>query len=98
VLTVAITEPDLAGVRDVASVIHARMRQRTAGMVPLSLRPWSERVREVCPDYQQFVADLAAAMDERKERIGEYTAEHESAWATRALGLVPSEPLARLAW
>jgi len=44
------------------------------------------------------VAGLAAAMDERKERIGEHAAEHGPAWATRALGPVPAEPLDRLAW
>ncbi len=38
VLTTAIGERDLAGARDVASVIDARIRQRTAGMVPLRSR------------------------------------------------------------
>src|SRR5207342_579073 len=75
VLTTAISERDLAGARDVASVIDARIRKRTAGMIPLPQRPWSERVPQVRPDHQQFVADLAAAMDERKERIGENAAE-----------------------
>ena len=97
-LTTAITERDLAGARDVASVIDARIRQRVAGMVPLPQQPWSDRIPQVHPDHQRFVADLATAMDERKERIGEHAAEHEQEWATRALGPVPAEPLDRLAW
>ena len=98
VLTTAVGERDLAGARDVASVIDARIRQRTAGMVPLPQPPWSQRVPQVRPDHQQFVAGLAAAMDERKERIGEHAAEHGPAWAAQALGPVPIEPLDRLAW
>ena len=77
VLATAITERDLAGARDVASVIDARIRRRTAGMVPLPQRPWSQHIPQAQPDHQQFVAELAAAMDERKERIGEHAAEHE---------------------
>ena len=98
VLTTAITGRDLAGARDVASVIDARIRQRVDGMVPLPQPRWSQRVPLVRPGHQQYVADLAEAMDERKERIGEHAAEHQPQWATRALGPVPSEPLDRLVW
>ena len=98
VLTTAISERDLAGARDVASVIDARIRQRVAGMVPLPQQPWSDRIPPVRPDHQRFVADLATAMDERKERIGEHAAVHEQEWATRALGPLPADPLDRLAW
>jgi TrwC relaxase/AAA domain len=48
--------------------------------------------------HQAYVQELAAAMDARKERIGEHAVEHAPDWATRALGPVPNEPLSRLAW
>ena len=67
-------------------------------MVPLPQQPWSQRIPEVRPDQQQYVADLAAVMDDRKERIGEHAAEHQPQWALQALGPVPADPLDRLAW
>jgi hypothetical protein len=89
----------LAGARDLASVIDARIRQRIDGMVPLPPRPWSERVPVVAePARQRYITDLAHAMDERKERIGENAAETAPSWAVRALGPVPDEPLDRLDW
>jgi hypothetical protein len=98
VLTTAVRERDLVGVRDVASVVDARIRPRVAGMVPLPQRPWSERVPGVRAEHQVYIQELALAMDARKDRIGEHAVEHEPAWATRALGPVPDEPLNRLAW
>jgi hypothetical protein len=67
-------------------------------MVPLPQRRWTERVPRVRPQHQAYVQELAAAMDARKERIGEHAVEHAPDWATRALGPVPNEPLSRLAW
>jgi hypothetical protein len=98
VLPTAIGERDLAGVRDVASVVDARIRRRLAGMVPLPQPPWSARVPRVRAAHQAYVQELASAMDARKDRIGEHAVEHEPEWAIRALGPVPDEPLDRLAW
>jgi hypothetical protein len=98
VLPTAIGERDLAGARDVASVVDARIRQRVAGMVPLPQPPWSERVPHVRAAHQAYVQELASAMDARKDRIGEHAVEHEPKWAIPALGPVPDEPLSRLAW
>ena len=50
------------------------------------------------PERQRFLTELAAAMDARKERIGEHAAEHPPDWAVRALGPVPDDPLDRLEW
>ncbi len=89
----------LAGVRDLASVIDARIRERIKGMVPQPQPPWSERVPTFSdPDKQEYVTRLAQAMDERKDRIGEHAAETAPPWAVRALGPVPDEPLDRLEW
>jgi hypothetical protein len=50
------------------------------------------------PDRQQFVTELAAAMDARRIRIGEHAAETSPAWAVNAIGPVPDDPLERLEW
>ena len=95
----AIESRSLAGARDLASVIDARIRRMTGPLVPQPQRPWSERVPAVAdPERQRFLTELAAAMDARKERIGEHAAEHPPGWAARALGAVPDDPLDRLEW
>jgi hypothetical protein len=81
--------------RDVASVLDFRIRNQVDPLVPQPPRPWTERVPEVAdPERQRHLADLAAAMDARKERIGE----HALGWAVHALGPVPEDLLDRLEW
>src|ERR1022692_3512157 len=95
----AIGSRSLAGARDLASVIDARIRRQVDPLVPQPQRPWSERAPEVTdPQHHRFLAELAAAMDARKERIGEHAAEYAPGWAVRALGPVPDDPLDRLEW
>jgi hypothetical protein len=95
----AIDSRSLAGARDVGSVIDARIRLLVDPLVPQPQRPWSERVPEVAdPKLRRFLVALAAAMDARKERIGEHAAQHPPGWAIRALGPVPDHPLDRLEW
>jgi len=95
----AIGSRSLAGARDVASVLDARIRQRVDPLVPQPQQPWSDRVPAVAdPERRRFLADLAAAMDARKERIGEHAAEQPPGWAVHSLGAVPDDPLDRLEW
>jgi hypothetical protein len=95
----AIAERDLAGSRDIASVLDARIRHRAGGLVPLPARPWSEQVPVIAdPARRAFVTEIAALMDARKDRIGEHAAGHPPAWATAVLGPVPAHPLDRLSW
>ena len=95
----AIDSRSLAGARDLASVIDARIRRQVDPLVPQPQRPWSDRIPEVAdPQRRSFLAALAAAMDARKERIGEHAAQHPPGWAVRALGPVPDDPLDRLEW
>jgi hypothetical protein len=95
----AVDSRSLAGARDLASVIDARIRSMTGSLAPQPQLPWSERVPVVPdPDRQRFLTELAAAMDARKERIGEHASEYPPEWALRSLGPVPSEPLDRLDW
>jgi len=89
----------LDGARDIAAVIDARIRQATGSMLPASWRPWADRVPEADdPQIQDFLCDLAAAMDNRRQRIGEHAAETVPDWAIAALGPVPSDPITRLDW
>jgi hypothetical protein len=95
----AIAERDLAGSRDIAAVLDARIRHRAGGLVPLPARPWSEQFPVIAdPARQAFVTEIAALMDARKDRIGEHAAGHPPAWATAVLGPVPAHPLDRLSW
>ena len=99
VLADAIAERDLAGSRDIAAVLDARIRHRLGTLVPLPSRPWSEQVPALAdPERRAYVAEIAALMDARTDRIGEHTASHPPPWATAALGPVPAHPAGRLEW
>ena len=99
VLAGAIAERDLAGSRDIAAVIDARIRHRLGTLVPLPPRPWSEQVPALAdPERRAYLAEIAALMDARTDRIGKHTASHPPPWATAALGPAPDHPSARLAW
>ena len=99
VLADAIAERDLAGARDIPSVIDARLRHRLGSLVPLPSRPWSAQVPAIADhERRAFVTEIAATMDARKDRIGEHAAENALPWAINALGPVPGHPLDRLDW
>ena len=99
VLAAAIGERDLAGARDLAAVIDARLRYRIGAVVPGPAGPWSAQVPPIPdPDRRAFAAQIAAMMDARKDRIGEHAAENTPPWAVTALGPVPEDPLDRLDW
>ena len=99
VLPTAIKERSLADARDVPSVLDARIRHRIGSLVPQPAGSWATQVPQISePDRQRFVTELAAAMDARKERIGEHTADQALPWAVNGLGPVPEHPLDRLDW
>ena len=99
VLAGAIAERDLAGSRDIAAVLDARIRHRLGTLVPLPPRPWSEQVPALAdPERRAYVAEIAALMDARTDRIGEHAASYPPPWATTALGPVPAHPAGRLEW
>ena len=110
VLAAAIGERDLAGNgtwpangtwpgRDLAAVIDARLRHRLGSLVPRPPGPFSLQVPEIAdPERRAYVTQIAALMDARRDRIGEYAAEHAPPWAVTALGQVPEDPLDRLDW
>ena len=99
VLAAAIAERDLAGARDLAAVIDARLRHRAGSLVPLPAGPWSAQVPAIAdPGRRAYAAEIAALMDARKDRIGEHAAANALPWAVNALGPVPEHPLDRLDW
>ena len=98
-LAAAIAERDLAGARDLAAVIDARLRYRTGALIPAPAGRASAQVPEIAdPDRRAYLIEIAALMDARKDRIGEHAAEHGPPWAVNALGSVPDHPLNRLDW
>ncbi|HEY3954613.1 MAG TPA: MobF family relaxase [Streptosporangiaceae bacterium] len=82
----------------VAKVLDWRIRQHTAGMPARAARPFTEQVPQTGDaETDQFAAALAAAMDDRQQRLGEHAAEHPPTWAA-SLGPVPSDPAGRAGW
>jgi conjugative relaxase-like TrwC/TraI family protein len=99
VLTDAIGERDLTGASDIHAVIDARVRRRSGALVPLPAGPWSTQVPAIADaERHQYVNEIAALMDARKERIGEHAAASALPWAVGALGAVPDDPVTRLEW
>jgi hypothetical protein len=99
VLAAAIGERDLTGARDVPAVIDARLRHWTGSLIPRPAGPWSARVPEIAdPERSAYVAQIAALMDARKDRIGDHAAENAVSWAVAALGPLPDHPVDRLEW
>src|SRR5690348_1835102 len=95
----AITSRDLAGARDIASVLDARIRQRVDPLLPQPQGPWVERVPQLPdPERQAYLAEIAAMMDGRKQRLGQHTAQIVPMWAITALGPVPDDAAAQQDW
>ena len=49
--------------------------RRTATMIPAAARTWAEQVPQCGGERQRYLEQIAAAMDERKDRLGEFAAE-----------------------
>jgi hypothetical protein len=99
VLRLAVAARLLTDARDPARVIDARVRRMIEHAVPRVPQSWAERVPEMGdPELNRFMAELAAAMDERVRRIGEHLVATRPAWVTPALGDVPADPVKRAGW
>jgi hypothetical protein len=99
VIRTAVTSRDLAGARDIAAVLDARIRPRIEQLLPQPQGPWASRVpRLPDPQRQAYLAQIAAMMDDRTRRLGQHTARTAPAWAVTALGPVPADPAARHRW
>ena len=95
----AIASRDLAGTRDIASVLDTRIRPRVDPLLPQPQGPWTERVPHLLdPDRRAYLAEIAAMMDSRKQRLGQHAAQVAPAWAITALGPVPDDAAVRQEW
>ena len=99
VIRTAIASRDLAGSRDIAAVLDARIRPRIDPLLPQPQGPWTSRVPQLPdPARQAYLTGIAALMDDRTRRLGQHTAQTAPAWAITALGPVPADPAARRDW
>ena len=79
VIRTAIASRDLAGARDIAAVLDARIRPRVDPLLPQPQGPWASRVpRLPDPARQAYLAEIAAMMDDRTQRLGQHAAQHQS--------------------
>jgi hypothetical protein len=77
VITTAITARDLAGARDIASVLDARIRPRVYPLLPQPQGLWTERVADLPgSDHHAYLAQIATLMDDRTCRLGQHMAQH----------------------
>jgi hypothetical protein len=99
VIRTAVTSRDLAGARDIAAVLDARIQARTGQLLPHPQGPWTHRVPEL-PDSERraYLAEIAALMDDRTRRLGQHAAQAAPAWALAALGPIPGNAAARRDW
>src|SRR5215471_2010291 len=99
VIHAAVNSRDLAGSRNVAAVLDARMRKMVDPLVPIPGKPWTDRPRRFAdPPIARYERALRHAMDERAGRLGLHAMETSPEWAIRALGPVPENFGERLEW
>ena len=99
VIHAAVDARDLAGSRNVAAVLDARMRKITGPLVPIPGKPWTDRLRRFAdPQIAHYERALRCAMDERAGRLGLHAIETSPDWAVRALGPIPEDFGERLEW
>jgi len=95
----AVHSRPLAGARDVASVVDARIREQVGSPIPGVQATWAEQIPEFADsETQAKFSQLAVAMDERTARLGRFTADQRPEWAIQALGEVPPDPRQRAEW
>jgi hypothetical protein len=95
----AIASRDLAGARDIAAVLDARIRPGVDPLLPRPHGPWDERVpHQPDPEHRAYLAEIAAMMDDRRQRLGQHAAQTTPAWTIAALGPVPDDAVARRGW
>ena len=99
VLRRAVAARSMAGARDVARVLDARIRRMLDGVLPHPPGRWAERVPDTgSAEMNRYLAELAEAMDDRVRRLGEHTAQTQPLWARQAFGPLPHGLLARAGW
>ena len=99
VIATAITSRDLAGSRDIAAVLDARIGPRIDPLLHQSQGRWTSRIPSLPDsDRRTYLAQIAAMMDDRTRRLGQHAAQTAPSWAVSALGPVPAGSAARRQW
>jgi hypothetical protein len=99
VIRTAVASWDLAGARDIASVLNVRIRQRVDPLLPQPQGSWASSVpQQPDPERRAYLAQIAAMMDDRTRRLGQHTAQTGSAWTVTSLGPLPADPASRHHW
>jgi hypothetical protein len=97
VLTRAATERSLDDARNVSNVLYSRIiGGRRFDPLGDSWGQWVPRVED--RDWQRYLHALAAAADDRADRLGRDTAAEQPAWAIEALGPIPADEQERAGW
>src|SRR5262249_13702952 len=71
VIRAAITRRPFTGARSYSAVLDARIREMTGELPPRACDSWTERLPQFSdPELRRYLAEVAAAMDDRQRRIG----------------------------
>jgi hypothetical protein len=98
VIRTAIASRDLAGSRDIAAVLDARIRRRIDLLLPQPQGPWTRRVPELPdPDRHVYLAQIAVMMDDRTRRLGRHAPRPAPPGQSALLVLYPPTPLPAVA-
>jgi conjugative relaxase-like TrwC/TraI family protein len=99
VIRAAIEGRSFTGARSCSAVLDARIRKTTGHLPPAIGDSWAGRLPKFADQaLARYMAEVAAAMDDRKQRIGQHAARERPLWATQALGQVPGDPAQRAEW
>jgi len=97
VLHQAVTDRPLDGARNLTNVIHARIRDaHRYDPIGETWADWAPRVDN--PEWNTYLAALAAAADARSAALGREAAEQAPRWAVDAFGPVPDDIAERAVW
>ena len=95
----AIDSRPLAGAESLASVLADRLKVRWADQLLPAGDTFADRVPLVeDPGWRRYLDTVAEIADQRARELGAETALSPPYWAREALGPVPTDPVARLAW
>jgi hypothetical protein len=99
VLSNAVTKRSLGDARRLTNVLHDRITtNRALSLDPVgdSATQWIPRVDN--PEDQRFLTVLGQAIDTRRDQLADQAADQPPAWATKALGPLPTDPHELAAW
>jgi conjugative relaxase-like TrwC/TraI family protein len=99
VLREVIASRSLTSAREIARVLDSRVRRLIEHRAPVPPGNWTSRVPATAnPDLARYLAELAAAMDDRVSRIGAHAIEAQPPWTVLSLGKPPTNPTERQHW